>query len=201
MDSVRAEKARLRLLARTRVAAMPRADRDAADAAICGHLGSLVQRELPSFVLAFIALADEPSIAAFLAGVEGGGRTVLVPRVRAGRLHFGEWRAGVAIERDEMGVLAPVDAHALELPQATGLVVVPGRAFDACGRRLGRGGGYYDRLLGGLPSGCLVAGVAYECQVVGAVPSETHDRNVHAIVTELGARPVETNPGKTGDEG
>jgi 5-formyltetrahydrofolate cyclo-ligase len=63
------------------------------------------------------------------------------------------------------------------------LVLVPGLAFDGDGRRLGRGGGHYDATLAALPRATAV-GLAYEAQVVPAVPAEPHDARLAAVVTE-----------------
>ncbi len=62
------------------------------------------------------------------------------------------------------------------------LVAVPGVAFDRKGRRLGRGGGYYDRLLAGFPG--LSVALAFDFQILPAIPTEPHDRPVDALVTE-----------------
>lgn len=64
------------------------------------------------------------------------------------------------------------------------LVLTPGLGFDAEGRRLGRGKGYYDRAFGRLLAGALRVGVAYDCQVVDRIPSGPHDEGVDWIVTE-----------------
>lgn len=63
------------------------------------------------------------------------------------------------------------------------LIAVPGVAFDRNGNRLGRGGGYYDRLLDGFPG--VAAAVAFEFQVLSHIPCEAHDKPVNAIVTEI----------------
>ena len=70
------------------------------------------------------------------------------------------------------------------LPEDVDLVIVPGLAFDERGGRLGRGAGFYDRVLGGLRPGAWKIAVAFECQIVESVPMEEHDQRVHAIVTE-----------------
>lgn len=62
------------------------------------------------------------------------------------------------------------------------LIVVPGVAFDPSGNRLGRGGGYYDRLLDGY-SGITVA-VAFDFQVIPEIPCDAHDIPVDYLVTE-----------------
>ena len=61
------------------------------------------------------------------------------------------------------------------------LIVVPGVAFDAKGRRLGRGGGYYDRFIKKQTHAVLV-GVGYDFQLVDEVPTARHDQRVHRII-------------------
>ncbi len=61
------------------------------------------------------------------------------------------------------------------------LVIVPAVAFDAKGRRLGRGGGYYDRFIKKLTHTVLV-GVGYDFQLVDEVPAARHDQRVHRII-------------------
>lgn len=67
-------------------------------------------------------------------------------------------------------------------PRDLDAVVVPLVAFDAEGRRLGYGGGNYDRLLPLLRRDALVVGVAFEEQCVDAVPTEPHDQALPYIV-------------------
>ena len=61
------------------------------------------------------------------------------------------------------------------------LILVPGVAFDWNGNRLGRGRGFYDRLLA--KTSGLKCGVGYNFQLVGRVPAEPHDEKVNFIVT------------------
>jgi 5-formyltetrahydrofolate cyclo-ligase len=63
------------------------------------------------------------------------------------------------------------------------LFVVPGVAFSTDGRRLGRGGGYYDETLA-LADRALAVGVAFDCCVEPEVPVDPHDRLVDVLVTE-----------------
>lgn len=62
--------------------------------------------------------------------------------------------------------------------------LVPGLAFDRAGNRLGRGGGFYDRLLPGVRG--TKVGVAYTWQLVDLLPTEPHDIPVDVIVTPPG---------------
>jgi 5-formyltetrahydrofolate cyclo-ligase len=63
-------------------------------------------------------------------------------------------------------------------------VVVPGLAFDLNGNRLGRGKGWYDRLLKKLGKNVVAVGLAYDFQIVDQVPVEPWDERVAYIFTE-----------------
>lgn len=66
---------------------------------------------------------------------------------------------------------------------AINLMIVPGVAFDESCRRLGQGGGYYDRILPKLSPDCLTLGVAFDEQIVEKVPYDVHDKRVDYVVT------------------
>lgn len=61
------------------------------------------------------------------------------------------------------------------------LVVVPGVAFDSKGNRVGRGKGYYDRLL--RDTAATRIGVAYDFQLVDEIETEPHDVGVDVVIT------------------
>lgn len=71
-------------------------------------------------------------------------------------------------------------------PAEIDLILVPGLAFTRDGRRLGRGGGFYDRFLAQLPARAVKLGVCFDRQVVEALPSEAHDQRMDAVMTESG---------------
>jgi 5-formyltetrahydrofolate cyclo-ligase len=64
------------------------------------------------------------------------------------------------------------------------LFVIPGLAFDASGGRLGRGRGYYDATLLAAGPRAARVGLAFDFQVVTAVPAFEHDARVAALATE-----------------
>jgi 5-formyltetrahydrofolate cyclo-ligase len=100
------------------------------------------------------------------------------------------------LERSRYGFKEPLpDRPAIPLAELD-LIVVPGRAFDSAGRRLGRGGGYYDRLLAQPGLRAVTAALAFDCQVVEHVPAAAHDRTVDLIVTE--SRTLRTAAPKAG---
>ena len=80
--------------------------------------------------------------------------------------------------------------YGIQEPRSTSLIsaseidlfAVPGVAFDSHGNRVGRGGGYYDRLLQNI-SGTAVA-VAFDFQILPDVPFDAHDIRMHILITE-----------------
>ena len=68
-------------------------------------------------------------------------------------------------------------------PAMLDIIIVPGIAFDRIGHRIGRGGGFYDRLL---PQYHAVRiGVCFEFQCLESVPSKSHDCPIDLLITEL----------------
>lgn len=63
-----------------------------------------------------------------------------------------------------------------------GVALVPGVGFDLNGNRLGRGRGFYDRLLPQL--NCPKVGIAFDLQIIENLPVEPHDAKVEVIITE-----------------
>ena len=68
-------------------------------------------------------------------------------------------------------------------PEEINLVICPCTSFDEKGRRLGMGGGYYDRYLPGCSRASIMA-VAYEVQKAEDIPTEEYDYKVQAVISE-----------------
>jgi 5-formyltetrahydrofolate cyclo-ligase len=79
---------------------------------------------------------------------------------------------------------SPKPETELHLPENIDLVLVPGMAFSSNRQRLGRGGGFFDRLLGGRAANAFKLGICFSFQVVDTMPSESHDVIMDAVVTE-----------------
>jgi 5-formyltetrahydrofolate cyclo-ligase len=114
---------------------------------------------------------------------------LLFPRLDDDRLVFAE-ASPARLERGRSGLLEPPPSAPIRTPS---VVVVPGRAFDLGGFRLGRGAGHYDRALRALSPGVPLVGFAYSFQVVDLLPAEPHDVPVHVVVTEAG-EPLHRRP-------
>lgn len=72
------------------------------------------------------------------------------------------------------------------------LIIVPGVAYDRAGNRVGRGKGYYDRLLA--DSKAMKIGLAYDFQLVDEIDAETHDVKVDVVITDKGVVRVKHTP-------
>ncbi|HJT81431.1 MAG TPA: 5-formyltetrahydrofolate cyclo-ligase [Chthoniobacterales bacterium] len=79
---------------------------------------------------------------------------------------------------------SPKPDQELHLPDTIDLVLVPGVAFSRDRHRLGRGGGFFDRLLGGRGANAFKLGICFSFQIVDKIPNEPHDVILDAVVTE-----------------
>ena len=70
------------------------------------------------------------------------------------------------------------------MPEEVDLFVVPGLLFDRAGRRLGRGGGHLDRLLGRARKDAARVGLCYAQRVVQELPAAPWDVAMHVVVTD-----------------
>ena len=86
-----------------------------------------------------------------------------------------------ALEAGKQVLLLEPEGDAFQDFAAIDLAIVPGMAFDASGHRLGRGRGYYDRLLQRLPH-VTTLGICFPFQLVDAVPAALHDISVSEVI-------------------
>ena len=117
-----------------------------------------------------------------LAALAKAGRQVALPRVtsRTGEAHFYAWRGGDALSADAFGVPSPPPT--LELHPR--LILTPLLAFDRAGRRLGQGGGHYDRIISLYRAhGAIAVGLAYAEQELERVPTGAHDAHLDWVLT------------------
>lgn len=78
-------------------------------------------------------------------------------------------------------ILEPTDTEIIS-PEEIELAIVPGVAFDRSGNRLGRGRGFYDRLLPALK--CDIVGLGFDYQIIDEIPMEPFDRKLSKVITE-----------------
>ncbi len=135
-------------------------------------------------VLLFAPLADEPDVWPLLENALAAGRTVALPRFQAEQgayLACQISRTDSDLQAGRFGVREPRESCPIIPLNRLDLVLVPGVAFDLNGHRLGRGKGYYDRLLATHDG--PTCGVGFDQQIVGQVPSGPQDVRLSALLT------------------
>ncbi len=177
-------KAGLREQIRDRLENFPTEGRIAAAVLVRARLREQRVWSAAKSVLFFVPLPDEPDIWPLLNEAIAAGKTVATPAFVPGPNQYTVRRI-IDPTRDlrvgRFGIPEPVAACA-EVPlNRLDLALVPGVAFDARGGRLGRGQGFYDRLLAGVRG--TKCGVAFEEQIVDAVPVGPLDIRLNCILT------------------
>ena len=139
----------------------------------------------PQIVSAFHPLRDEPDTLPLLTALAAEGFATALPVVvgRGSPLTFRLWRPGEPTRAGAMSIREPLEEAPVVDPD---LLFVPLACFDRRGHRIGYGAGFYDRTLARLRAMKPIhaAGVAYGVCEVAAVPYETHDQSLDAVVTE-----------------
>lgn len=132
-------------------------------------------------VLAYHALPDELPTQAFLQQWANGKRLYL-PRVNGDELDILPY-SPESLHKGAFSILEP-DGNEYTDVDTLDLIIVPAVAFDRRGNRLGRGKGFYDRLL--QKAKCPKIGIAYHFQLLDEIPAESHDIPMDKIITEQG---------------
>jgi len=156
---------------------------------ICRRLAALEEYRAADTVLFYVGVRSEVRTDVLLDEAWVAGKRVVVPFCDKGRIEpllATGWDDLVprtfGIPEPAPHVRAQPERHIA--PDRLDLVVVPGLAFDRRGDRLGRGKGYYDRLLHQVRPDTLLVALAFECQLVDLIPRLAHDVPMHRVVTE-----------------
>lgn len=163
--------------------------REERSARIWEKLLSLAEYQRAGTVMIYVDMPGEVRTQPYLPDVRRQGKQVVVPYCDGEELGLFLLESSAELTPGTLGILEPSGAlRALPAKQAEvsslDLLVVPGVAFDRQGARLGHGKGYYDRLLRRVRSDALVAGVAFECQLVSDLPMLAHDVYMDKVITE-----------------
>jgi 5-formyltetrahydrofolate cyclo-ligase len=169
-------------------AGLPAAEMVRAADAIAAHgLAFLPNLASGAVVSGFASLPEELRAWPLLRRLHGDGYRLCLP-VMQGKgepLLFRAWAPGDAMDSGVWGIAEPkADKPALE----PDVLLVPLLAFDAAGRRIGYGGGFYDRTLRALRSRkrIVAVGLAYDEQKVDAVPHLDYDERLDWVLTPSG---------------
>lgn len=160
--------------------ALPPRQRAAASAAICRRLMELPEVRRAQVILSYAAMPDEADLTALHKWLEQQGKVLAFPVTEGnGTMHAvqaaGQWRTG------GYGIQEPVGE--IMAPSSIDLIIAPCVAFDDRCRRLGHGGGYYDRFLTTCPQAICIA-AAFDVQRLDRVYTDRYDYPVKMVVTE-----------------
>ena len=170
----------IRAQVKQRISQLTPEQKSSSDICVVSHLKSMV-RSYRS-VASYQALQDEVS----LMGLQESCPNVtwVYPKVDLEKLRFYQCQSSDDFEEGAFGVLEPCrDADSEVALAACDAVLVPGRAFDRRGQRLGRGRSYYDRVLKEFEG--QKVGVCYSQQVWEEdLPVQAWDVAMDVVVTE-----------------
>jgi 5-formyltetrahydrofolate cyclo-ligase len=173
---------------------LPLTDRRTAADQLQDQILDLVRREAPAVIAAYVPIGAEPGGAGLPSVLARHARVLLPVLLPDNDLDWAVYDG--TLDTGPRGLAQPGGPR-LGPAAITGadLVLVPALAVDPYGRRLGRGGGSYDRALARLDGRALVVALLHDWELIDEVPAEPHDRRVHGVITPTSgfalSRPVE----------
>lgn len=161
-------------------------DRASASQAIAARVCALTSFRDARCILLTLPFRSEWDTRPLFAAALAGGKTIALPRVN-GETRMLDLHGVIDLAAGTAPGYRGIPEPSATLPRIDirdiDWVLVPGVAFNVAGRRLGYGGGYYDRLLALLTPGTPRVAGAYDLQVVPHVPAAPHDLMVDTIAT------------------
>lgn len=179
MSIIEAKK-QLRREVRAAKDAMSGQERQEASEMIMRKVEELEEFEEANTVLIYSSLPDEVLTDAFISRWYERKR-ILLPVVQGEDLILRQY-SPEHVREGYKGIMEPDETAPEASPERVGLALIPGMAFDRSGGRLGRGKGFYDRLLPQLH--CPLIGLCYACQIVDEVPRDSFDIKVDKVICE-----------------
>ena len=132
-------------------------------------------------ILLYHSLPDEVYTHSLISSLSDKGYTVLLPTV----IDNENMELHIYINDEEYHVgamnIQEANGDAFDCYEKIDLAIIPGMAFTKDGRRLGRGKGYYDRILQKIK--CPLIGLAFPFQIVDNIPCEEHDVKMNYIIS------------------
>ena len=150
-------------------------------ARLCRHIEGLPEWASAQILCVFAPLPGEPDVEL----LNFGDRKVCYPRVNGTGLDLFYVENPRAMEVSRWDIREPfADTTTASAIADIDLVLIPGLAFSPDGARLGRGAGFYDRLLARAGWRARKIGICFDCQDLESLPREAHDHPVDWVVTE-----------------
>ena len=170
----------IRRMMRERRRTLTPKERTAASEIICAKLAAL---NLHSPIAVYLASPQEIDLSPFIRKMRTMGVKVVAPRWNGETYELAVLKGldEAHLRKGPMGILEPAEDEIVS-PKEVETWLVPGLAFTRSGKRLGYGGGWYDRLLAEASKNSLKIGIAYAFQIVDELPSEPHDILLSKVV-------------------
>jgi 5-formyltetrahydrofolate cyclo-ligase len=149
---------------------------------VWAQLRGLASYQTAPALIAYIASENEVPTDRALADSAGSHRHVYLPKGGATAC-FIRWQVGDALIPSRGGVWEPLGGEPLA-QGTTAMALVPLIAWDEHGTRLGRGGGFYDRVFADGRADIVRVGLAYEFQYWPDLPRDPWDVALHYVITE-----------------
>lgn len=186
MPSHSADKGALRRAALARLGTLPGAERAAAGDRIACLLWEVPEVAGAQALLLYASLPEEVPTDTIAREALARGIAVLYPRVVPnGELELHRVGAVEELRRGRWKIREPDPAlHPVVPVEEADAALVPGLAWDRSGGRLGRGAGYYDRLLAHPAWRGFRCGLFWAAQEVGPIPTDPWDVPLDAVLTE-----------------
>jgi 5-formyltetrahydrofolate cyclo-ligase len=180
--NLKRDKRRVRNAVRAVRDALPTDVREERAARVIERFLDLPEVRRGSTIMLFSSFGSEVPTGSLIERLHARGMVVALPRIEGGALVPVPYAPGDPTTPTPFGAEEPVGGTPID-PSSIDVVGVPGVAFDRGGRRIGYGGGYYDRFLRGLPA--FTVGLVFGLQIVDEdLPAGRFDLPVDAIVTE-----------------
>jgi 5-formyltetrahydrofolate cyclo-ligase len=196
VSDVQQRKAELRARVLARRSALPADQRAQAGRAIRDALLDRPEVQMAGTIAAYYSIGAEPDTRGLVYALWKRGSYVLLPVLRPdGDLDWASYEGPDSLVPGPRGLREPGEpTRGVDAVARADAVLVPALAVDGAGRRLGRGGGSYDRALARVGPLIPLIALVYDEELVGHVPSEGHDVPVRATaspragITITGAR-------------
>lgn len=176
----------LRQSMKARRKAVPADVRSSVSRAVCQRLlGREDVRAAIAFrapLAVYLASADEIDLSDFIVSALRERAVLAAPRWNGKGYELARLTSLAAVKPGPHGILEPDGRQTAVDAGTVSVWLVPGLAFTDDGRRLGYGGGWYDRLLADAAPSAMTLGVTYDWQVVDDLPCEPHDVRLHGLV-------------------
>jgi 5-formyltetrahydrofolate cyclo-ligase len=166
--------------------AMPPDERERASHTIADRVSALVEVERAGTVMAFWSFGSEVDTAPLINAMHARGIRVALPRIVEGELEPRGYAPGDPVTETAFGAWEPSGGETLDLA-VIDVVITPAVVFDRSGRRVGYGGGFYDRFFPYTRPDTVRVGIGFDLQLIdGNLPTGHFDLGLDAVVTESG---------------